>query len=292
MDVSEGYVDFDGYKTYYRIVGRSDVGRLPLLVLHGGPGMAHFYLESLDGLARYGRQVVYYDQSGCGNSPTPDRSDVWSVEFFERELAAVREQLHLDQIHLLGQSWGGMLAMSYLSQTPRPAGVHSVVLASTLASTDLWVKEALRLRSYLPDDMQRALVQADEDGDYDRPEVRRATAEYYRLHVCGLDPYPEFIQKTFDQMGSVYMTMQGASEFVMTGKLKGWDLTPRLGRIAVPALVTSGTVDEATPLITKQLLDGIRDVRWELFDGGTHFLHAEFPERYNATVEDFLEQHE
>ncbi len=290
MDITEGYVDFDGYQTYYRIVGHNAIGRVPLLVLHGGPGMAHFYLESLDEIAQYGRQVIYYDQSGCGNSPTPDRSDVWSAEFFERELVAVREQLGLDEIHLLGQSWGGMLAMQYL--THRPAGVRSAVIASSPASTDLWVQEALRLRSYLAPDMQAALVQADEDGDYERADVQRAVNEYYRLHVCKLDPYPSFIQKTFDQMGPVYMTMQGASEFVMTGKLKGWDITSDLGRIVVPTLVTSGTIDECTPLVAKKVVDAIPGAHWTLFDGGTHFLHAECPEEYNATVEDFIEHFE
>lgn len=291
MKIEEGYIPFEGYDTYYRIVGENDPGRLPLLALHGGPGSAHNYLESLDGIAeKYGRQVIYYDQSGCGKSVTPDRPDVWNVEFFERELVEVRRALDLNGLHILGQSWGGMLAMQYA--THRPAGVASMIVASSPADTKLWVKEANRLRSYMPEEMQEALAQADVDGDYDRPEVVAASDEYYRRHVCKLDPYPDFVNASFDQMGEVYMVMQGASEFVMTGKLKDWDITDDLHKICIPTLITSGQVDEATPLVIKPQLDNIPDARWALIEGGTHLCHAEYPEEYNAIIEDFMREHE
>ena len=78
VKIREGYIPFEGYKTYYRIAGECDQGRLPLLALHGGPGTTHWYLRSLDGIAeRYGRAVIYYDQIGCGYSRTPSMPDVW-----------------------------------------------------------------------------------------------------------------------------------------------------------------------------------------------------------------------
>lgn len=80
---TEGYIPFDGYRTYYRIAGTCAPGKLPLLVLHGGPGAAHYYLQSLDGIARrYGRAVIYYDQSGCGKSRTPVQAEKWSCAYF------------------------------------------------------------------------------------------------------------------------------------------------------------------------------------------------------------------
>lgn len=289
--IQECFIPFQGYQTYYRIVGSCDPGKLPLLALHGGPGCAHDYLESLDGIAeRYGRAVVYYDQLGCGKSVTPSMPDFWSAALFEQELDVVRKALGLSKIHLLGQSWGGMLAMQYA--THGPSGVASMIVASSPASIPLWVEEANRLRSYLPEQMQKALLQADEDGDYDRPEVVAASQEYYRRHVCKLDPYPEFISRSFDQMGEVYMVMQGASEFVVTGKLKNWDITDDLHKITIPTLLTSGNEDEATPLIQKEIYDRIPDCRWELIPKGTHMVHAEQPEYYNALIEEFMEQHE
>lgn len=289
-EIKEGYIPFKGYQTYYRIVGKCENGKLPLLTLHGGPGCAHDYLESLDALADNGRAVVYYDQLGCGKSVTPSMPDFWSAELWEEELDVVREALGLERCHILGQSWGGMLAMQYA--THQPKGVNSMVVASSPASIPLWVKEAARLRSYLPKEMQEALIQADEDGDYERPEVVAASNEYYYRHVCKMDPYPDFVQRSFSQMGEVYMVMQGASEFVVTGKLKNWDITEDLKNITIPTLLTSGSADEATPYIVKEIYDRIPDCQWELLDGGTHLCHVEMADQYNAVVESYLSAHE
>ena len=182
LKVVEGYMPFKGYKTWYRIVGENDLGRLPLLTIHGGPGNTHWYLRSLDELARkYHRQVIYYDQIGCGYSKAPSNPDMWSAELFEEELHELRRHLGLGHVHLLGQSWGGMLELQYA--THRPSGVASMVVASSPADMDLWLAEAIRLRSYLPREMEQALAQADVDGDYDRPEVKAASAEYYRRQI-------------------------------------------------------------------------------------------------------------
>ncbi len=288
--ITEGYIPFKGYKTYYRIVGECTPGKLPLLTLHGGPGCAHDYLESLDPIADTGRAVIYYDQLGCGKSVTPSMPDFWCAELWEEEIDVVRKALGLERIHLLGQSWGGMLAMQYAIHQPK--GVASMVVASSPASIALWVKEANRLRSYLPKEMQAALNQADVDGDYTRPEVVAASAEYYRRHVCSIEPYPDFIARSFDQMGEPYQVMQGASEFVVTGKMKTYNVTDQLHTITIPTLVTSGSADEATPLISKAIVDRIPDCRWALIEDGTHMCHAEFPELYNATVEAFMAAHD
>lgn len=291
--IKEGYIPFRGYQTYYRIVGESEGNKLPLLALHGGPGCAHDYLESLDGIAdKYHRQVIYYDQCGCGKSRIPDgNADFYTYESYMDEMDTVRTALDLQKVHILGQSWGGMLEMMYVTHRPYD-WIKSMVVASSPASAAIWVKEANRLRSYLPEDMSEALLQADVDGDYSRPEVVRASNEYYRRHVCKLDPYPDYIARSFDQMGEDYMVMQGASEFVITGKMKDYDVTAGLPHVKLPTLVTSGQLDEATPLIAKQVTDLIPGAKWELFEGGTHCCHAEMPELYNEVVEKFLEEND
>ncbi len=301
LDQREGYVPFAGYHTYCRIAGHCEGGKLPLLVLHGGPGAAHYYLQTLDGIAeRSGRAVVYYDQISCGRSKTPPLPDKWGCRLFLDELDCVRRTLGLGRCHILGQSWGGMLAMMYAIGEPwHPHGhdgLASMVVASSPASMDLWLHEAVRLRHYLPPEMDRALAQADVDGDYDRPEVRAASAEYYRRHVSLVpeDERPDGLHNPEpDPVGDeCYHFMQGMSEFVVTGALKGWSVVDQLPGIDVPTLVTSGTADECTPLIAKQVADGIPGARWELFQDGTHWVHGEQPERYNAVVEAFLEAHE
>src|ERR1051326_2329837 len=114
--VREGYIPFHGFRTWFRVVGdREEAGKLPLLTLHGGPGAAHDYLEPLEALAATGRRVIFYDQLGCGNSSlTEPAPSLWTVALYVQEIDAVCKFLGLERFHLLGQSWGGMLAMEYM----------------------------------------------------------------------------------------------------------------------------------------------------------------------------------
>ena len=114
MGVQEGTIRVDSYQVWYRCVGR---GGIPLLLLHGGPGAGHDYLAPLEALAA-DRTVIFYDQLGCGKSDQPDDRSLWRMERFVAEVDTVRRALNLDQVHLLGQSWGGWLAIEYLLTHP------------------------------------------------------------------------------------------------------------------------------------------------------------------------------
>ena len=138
MKTVEGFMPFRGYRTWYRIVGEGeDEGKLPVLYLHGGPGGTHDYLEPLEGMAETGRRAIFYDQIGCGKSDLPDDPSLWTVETFVDELGRIREHLGLEQLHIFGNSWGGMLAMEYA--LTGPAGVASLIVASSPASIPQWV---------------------------------------------------------------------------------------------------------------------------------------------------------
>lgn len=154
---TEGFVSFRNYKTWYHVSGDLGGGAIPLLLLHGGPGGPSPYLEPLDDLAagEGGRPVVRYDQLGCGRSDRPTDPGLWRIETFVEELATVRRQLGLDRVHLLGQSWGGMLALEYLFT--KPEGVVSMTLSNSLSSVPLWCQEARRLRADLPAGIQTAM---------------------------------------------------------------------------------------------------------------------------------------
>ena len=121
---TEGTVAFRGFRTWYRVEGdlAASGEKLPLLVLHGGPGFPHDYLEDLAALADDGRPVVFYDQLGCGKSDHPDDPGLWVMSTFVEEVGAVRAALGLDRIHLLGHSWGGWLALEYALGRPGRAG--------------------------------------------------------------------------------------------------------------------------------------------------------------------------
>lgn len=154
-----------------------------------------------------------------------------------------------------------------------------------------WVEEANRLRQDLPPDVQETLLHHEAAGTFDNPEYKAAMDVFYGRHVCRVDPLPEYVRRTFDAIDrnpEVYHTMNGPSEFHVIGSLKRWDITPRLGEIRVPTLVTSGRHDEATPAIAGTVHDGIPDSRWVIFEESSHMPHAEEPERYLRVLDEFL----
>jgi len=292
IPVEEGYVPLQDVKVWYRIVGRAETpGKVPLLCLHGGPGVPHDYLEPLEALAAGGRQVVFYDQLGCGNSDVPDDPSLWRMERFLEEIDAVRKALQLEDIHLLGQSWGGMLAMQYALRQPR--GLCSLVLASAPASSRQWAAEAKRLREELPAETQETLSRHEEAGTTDDPSYVEAMMGFYRRHVCRLNPWPECLDRALEKLMRnpvVYLTMWGDSEFHVTGNLKDWDVSGRLNEIVLPTLLTSGRYDEATPAVMETIHQGIPGSKWVIFEQSAHEAHLEETERYLQVIDTFLEE--
>lgn len=287
---TEDYIGFRGYNVWHRVVGKGEEpGKLPLLCLHGGPGMPHDYLEPLEAIADTGRRVIFYDQLGCGNSDRPDDSSLWTVELFIEEVDTVRDALGLDHVHLLGQSWGGMLAMEYV--LTKPAGLASLTLASTLSSSPQWISEANRLRDKLPAEVQETLLKHEQAGTTDDPAYQEAMMVFYRRHFCRLDPWPDCVERTFERLGEqVYNTMWGPSEFHATGSLKNWDIRHRLGEILVPTLITSGRYDEATTVVTQTLHEGIPNTEWVIFEHSAHLSHVEESERFIQVLGEFLDR--
>jgi L-proline amide hydrolase len=290
--VSEGFIPFRGFRTWYRVVGdlaQAEGGKFPLLVLHGGPGGPSDYLEPLEVLADSGRPVVFYDQLGCGNSDQPNDPSLWNVELFLEELTTVRRGLGLDHIHLLGQSWGGMLAMEYA--LTQPAGLASLILASSPASIPQWIAEANRLREELPQEVEETLRHHEETGTTDEPAYEEEMLVFYRRHVCRLDPWPESLMRTLAKLMAnpeVYNTMFGPSEFHATGTLKEWDVRDRLDEIRLPTLVTSGRHDEATPAIAETVHRGISGSEWVVFEQSSHAAHLEEEDEFRRVVNDFM----
>jgi len=212
---------------------------------------------------------------------------MWTVDLFLDELRTVRKALGLDRIHLFGSSWGGMLAMEYA--LTQPAGLASLVIASSPSSMRLWAEEAVRLRSELPADVQRVLDEHERAGTTGDPAYDEATMEFYKRHLCRLDPWPDGLTRSFARFNAeIYNTMQGPNEFVITGTLKDWDITDRLAEIDVPTLVTSGRHDEATPRIAEVVHRGIPGSEWVVFEESGHLAFQEERERYMSVLDDFL----
>lgn len=290
--ITEAYVDYVGFKTYCKIVEPDEpaAGKKPLLVLHGGPGACHNCLLTYAQIAdRYGRTVVFYDQIGCGKSAIPHQEDdFYTCDLWIDEFYTVRRALGFNDIHLFGNSWGGMLGM--LCMMKDDTGVNSFVINSSPVRIDTWLSEARRLIQYLPKDMQEALEEAERTGDYDAPAAAAAADEYYKRHVMGVyaADYPQEIIDSNAGTGECYMVMQGASEFVCTGKLKDWDIREGVKNIRVPCMALSGTDDEGTPYTIKEGVDLIPGCEWTLIQGAPHLANITHPDECLAAVEGFI----
>lgn len=286
MDVlpKEGYIPVSGGKVWYQVVG--DGKGVPLLVLHGGPGCPHDYLEPLRDLSDE-RQVIFYDQLGCGKSDRPDDPGLWQTARFVEELHQVRQALGLQQVHLFGHSWGTILAADYIFT--HPAGLQSVIFASPALSMPRWIKDGLQYRTKLPKNVQNVLKQHEENGTTTSQEYQKATQIYDRYYVCRMYPIPEPLIRTSQGMGhSVYQMMWGPAECYVTGNLKDYDQTSRLHEITLPTLFTCGRFDEATPENTAWYQSLVPNAEMAVFEQSAHMAHLEESQKYIEVIKDFL----
>jgi len=282
----EGYIDVEGGRVWYRSVGPDTGGGTPLLCLHGGPGFTHYYLEPLEALADR-RQVIFYDQLGCGRSDRPGDLSLWTVDRFVGELARVRAALGLDRLHLFGSSWGGMLAMQYTLDR-RPA-LDSLILCGSPASMIRWVSDCDELLAAEPEEVRRVIREHEAAGFTACPEYQSAILGFYRQHVCRLSPWPAGLERSFAEAGyDVYNTMNGPSEFTVSGTLKTWDIMDRLSEITVPALLVGGRYDECTPGHMAEMHRRIAGSQLATIEDASHLCFAEQPETFNALANEFL----
>ena len=206
----EGFIEVPGGRVWDRSVG---AGGTPLLGLHGGPGFTQYYLEPLEALADR-RQVIFYDQLGCGRSDRPDDVSLWTVDRFVEELAQVRAALGLSRLHLFGSSWGGCLAMQYtLDRRPE---LESLILCGSPASFIRWVKDCDELLAAEPAEVRQTIREHEEAGFTACPEYQAAILGFYREHVCRMAPWPAGLERSFAEAGyEVYNTVNSLGPFIV-----------------------------------------------------------------------------
>ncbi|KAH8112855.1 proline iminopeptidase protein [Phellopilus nigrolimitatus] len=295
---TEGTLPFrvgdETFQTYYKIVGDLRAGR-PLVTLHGGPGSAHYYLLSLADLAHAGRAVVFYDQLGTANSThLPHKpSEFWTPKLFMDELENLLAGLAIaDDFDLLGHSWGGMLGAQFAA-TRAPKGLKKLVLSDSPASMPLWEEVAAVLVAGMPEDVQATLKEHEDAGTTDSKEYEEAMDKFYAKHLCRLQPMPSPVAKSFQCMSedpTVYHTMNGPSEFHITGSLKTWTIIPELHRVQAPTLLLNSRYDEAQDKCVQPYFQHIPRVKWYTFAEGSHMPHWEERDLYMKVVGDFLDQ--
>lgn len=284
-------------ETSYSIWGNLSPKKVPLICLHGGPGIPHDYLLPISLInADYGTPVVMYDQIGCGRSshfPHAPAS-LWTIDLFMAELDNLLRSLGVTTFDLFGHSWGGMLATSFA--LAQPTGLRKLVLCSAPSDMSTYVGVASELRSMLPLACQAILSQADRSSQ----EYAAAMMEFYRRHLCRIEPFPAELMRSLGAMAddsSVHNAMNGPDELHVTGSLRNWSCVGELGQVTdrmVPGgvLVMNGQFDEAADAcVLPYFLRMKAKVKWVQFALSSHMPQLEETERFVRVLGAFLTTH-
>ncbi|MGH8226018.1 MAG: proline iminopeptidase-family hydrolase [Gammaproteobacteria bacterium] len=278
----------NGFNVWTRRVGDQPVH---MLLLHGGPGFTHEYFEGFgERLPAAGIAVHYYDQLGSYHSDQPDDPSLWTVERFREEVEEVRRALGLEQFYLLGQSWGGMLAIEYALAYQQH--LKGLVISSMTASTAAYVRYVNELRNRLPREVLDVLKRYEDTGDYKAPAYEKLLwDELYSHHLCRTKPWPAPIMRGVAHMNKqVYNTMQGPNEFVVTGNFKDWDRWNDLQRIGVPTLLSVGRHDTMSAADIEEMARRIPDSRVAIHENAGHMAMWDNPDSYFGAVIGFVKE--
>jgi proline iminopeptidase len=227
--------------------------KIKVLLLNGGPGATHEYFECMESfLPAEGIELIYYDQLGTGNSDNPKDTAMWSLPRYVEEVEQVRQALKLDKdnFYLLGHSWGGILALEYAFKYQQ--NLKGLIISNMMASCPDYGKYADDVLAKQFDPKVLARIRAIEaKGDFENPEyMQLLLPNYYAKHICRIpiEQWPEPVNRAFNKINqSLYVTMQGPSEFGIAGKLLKWDRKADLPKISVPALSIGGKYDTMDP---------------------------------------------
>ena len=293
IKIQEGYMPFMGYKTYYRIAGECKDGKKPIVLIHGGPGSTHNYFEVLDCIARTGRAVISYDQLGCGNSYIEGHPELWTLDTWMKEFVELRKYLHLDECHILGQSWGGMLVIAYLIDEVHQ-GIRSAILSSANPSSRLWSEEQHRMIAYLPQEEQDAIAKAEATGNFSAPAYLAANDHFMELHCAEkvTEESPECLRREKKHGDESYLYGWGPNEYVPSGSLRDFEYLDKMNQIKEPTLVIDGTEDLCTPYIAKRMYDALPNAKWELFQGCRHMPFTEDHDHYCNVLSAWLAEND
>ena len=289
--MDEGRIPLDGFETWYRVVGdrsKPPARKLPVLALHGGPGLPHDSLEPLADLARTGRQVVFYDQLGCGNSTRPEAPS-WGVDLFLHELATVRRELGLDRVHLLGHSWGGMMATEHALEGAD--GLAGLILVGATVSGETMLENRKAFFERLPEAERAAIRRHESAGAFDAPEYAEAMDLLHKHYTCRLDPWPDWLNRALVKMDvEANAAMWGPPN--APGPLRAWDVRPRLAEIGAPTLIVAGRYDGMAAGQEREIHAVVPNSELVLFEESSHYPFAGEPGLFLAALEDFLDRAE
>jgi proline iminopeptidase len=246
--------------------------KVKVLLLNGGPGMSHEYFECMENfLPAAGIEFIYYDQLGTGFSDNPNDVALWDLPRYVEEVEQVRKALQLDASNfvVLGHSWGGILAMEYALKYQ--ANLKGLVISNMMASCPDYGKYAEVLAKQIPADALAEIRALDAKQDFANPRyMELLTPHYYNQHICRI-PWPEPMNRAFGRLNSsLYVTMQGPSEFGISGKLTTWDRKKDLPKLAIPTLTIGGKYDTMDPKHMQWMSTQVQNGTYLYCPNGSH----------------------
>ena len=248
--------------------------RIKLLLLNGGPGATHEYFECFESfLLPENVELIYYDQLGCGLSDNPKDTTMWDLGRFVEEVEQVRKALNLnkDNFYLLGHSWGGILAMQYALKYQD--NLKGLIISNMMSSCPAYGKYAQEvLAPQFDQKILDTIRQIEAKGDFANPKyMELLMPNFYAKHICRLEQWPEPVTRSFGKMNqSLYVTMQGPSEFGIAGNLINWDVSKELPKIKIPTLTIGGKHDTMDPEHMKWMSTQVQNGRNITCPNGSH----------------------
>lgn len=288
LQQGEGFIDVEGGKIWYGIMGEGDIS--PILCLHGGPGGTSKSFFNLSELSKE-RPIIMFDQLGSGRSDHHQDTSLLKVDKLVKQVKAITSELGLNEFYILGSSWGAALALEYY--TNHPEGVKGIIFNSPYFSTPIWTEDAAKLVAALPDSIQLAIRLAEKDSVFDTESYAAANNFFARKH----GRRKELVKHPYDTVESngntfIYNFMWGPSEFTATGTLRDYDNAESLSQVKVPALFTTGEFDEARPETVKRLSHMVSDTRFVMIPDAGHFSLNDNRQAVIRAIEEFLEKNE
>ncbi|KAM5531789.1 hypothetical protein V8D89_014559 [Ganoderma adspersum] len=286
----EGLITFthrgETFQTYYKTVGDlENHTRPPLVVIHGGPGFTHDYLLPHTDLASQSTPVIFYDQVGNGRSShfSKEHMPLLNIELFVAELENVLEYFGIqDEFHIVGHSWGGMLATEFVVRR-HPKGLKRLVLTNSPAAVALRVKSTNELVKKLPPSVQDAIAKGEtEDG----PAWRDAMMAFYVQHGCRVQPFPEEVVHTF----AFAFGEKDDRTVIKSGLTRNWSIVDRVHEVDVPTLVINGRYDFVQDYVTEAYAQSIPGAKWIKFSESSHMPFWEERGAYMEVVGGFLRE--
>ncbi|MDA1027724.1 MAG: proline iminopeptidase-family hydrolase [Bacteroidetes bacterium] len=282
---TSGMIDVPGGQIFYEITNPDSDG-IPLLLIHGGPGSTSCYFGLLDDLIT-NRPVIRYDQLDTGKSDRPGDRSRWVLPHFVEEIEAIRATLNLDELHILGSSWGGTVAAEY-GLEGNMEGVQSIIFAGPLLSTPKWMEDAQILISQMPIELQETIRTHESAGTYTDPAYVAATDSFYARYLYH-QPQKEVPECAgVDGNSEMYNYMWGPTEFTATGTLLAYDRTDRLHEITLPVLFIAGEFDEARPSTLEEFARLMPKAEVEVLLDAGHLGMVDLPEEYAQMVNNYL----